>query len=85
MLEWKTTIVRPIFKKRDKFEFSHYRPVGLTSLVKKVMEAIIYDQVMKSLLDHHLVPDEQHGFLPGRSIKKNSFAVGQKIFILNQH
>ncbi|KAH0813306.1 hypothetical protein GEV33_009485 [Tenebrio molitor] len=55
--DWRSAIVRPIFKKSDKFDAANYRPVSLTSLVVKAMESIIYDQ--------------QHGFLPGKSIQSN--------------
>ncbi|KAH0822734.1 hypothetical protein GEV33_000056 [Tenebrio molitor] len=55
--DWRSAIVRPIFKKGDKFDATNYRPVSLTSLVVKAMESIIYDQ--------------QHGFLPDKSIQSN--------------
>ncbi|KAH0813201.1 hypothetical protein GEV33_009590 [Tenebrio molitor] len=58
--DWRSAIVRPIFKKGDKFDAANYRPVSLTSLVVKAMESIIYDQ--------------QHGFLPGKSIQSNLLA-----------
>jgi hypothetical protein len=69
--DWKTAIVRPIFKKGDKFDASNYRPISLTSLVVKVMESVMYDQVIKFFSDHHLIPSEQHGFLPGKSVQSN--------------
>jgi hypothetical protein len=66
--------VRPIFKKGDKFDAANYRPVSLTSLVVKAMESIIYDQVVRFLLDCDLIPLQQHGFLPGKSIQSNLLA-----------
>jgi hypothetical protein len=69
--DWRSAIVRPIFKKSDKFDAANYRPVSLTSLVVKAMESIIYDQVVRFLLDCGLIPLQQHGFLPGKSIQSN--------------
>jgi hypothetical protein len=70
--DWRSAIVRPIFKKGDKFDAANYRPVSLTSLVVKAMESIIiYDQVVRFLLDCDLIPLQQHGFLPGKSIQSN--------------
>jgi hypothetical protein len=65
--------VRPIFKNGDKFDAANYRPVSLTSLVVKAMESIIYDQMVRFLLDCSLIPLQQHGSLPGKSIQSNLF------------
>ncbi|KAJ3665857.1 hypothetical protein Zmor_001324 [Zophobas morio] len=69
--DWRIAIVRPIFKKGDKFCSTNYRPVSLTSLVVKIMESIIYESILKFVTEHQLVPMEQHGFLPGKSIISN--------------
>jgi hypothetical protein len=69
--DWRTAIVCPIFKKGDKFDPGNYRPVSLTSLVVKIMESIIYDTTIKFLVKHHVIPDNQHGFMPGKSITSN--------------
>ncbi|KAJ3646959.1 hypothetical protein Zmor_024514 [Zophobas morio] len=69
--DWRTATVRPIFKKGDKFDATNYRPISLTSLIVKVMESIIYDRVIKFFVDYQLIPFQQHGFLPGKSIQSN--------------
>jgi hypothetical protein len=68
--DWRTAIICPIFKKGDKFDPGNYRPVSLTSLVVKIMESIIYTTI-KFLVKHHVIPDNQHGFIPGKSITSN--------------
>ncbi|XP_063924583.1 uncharacterized protein LOC135138534 [Zophobas morio] len=35
------------------------------------MESIIYETLIKFLLDQHLIPEEQHGFLPRKSTISN--------------
>jgi hypothetical protein len=69
--DWRMAIICPIFKKGDKFDPGNYRPVSLTSLVVKIMESIIYDTTIKFLVKHHVIPDNQHGFMPANSITSN--------------
>ena len=44
-LEWKKANVVPIHKKSDRSKVDNYRPVSLTSLVCKVLESIIKDDI----------------------------------------
>ncbi|KAJ3654334.1 hypothetical protein Zmor_013529 [Zophobas morio] len=69
--DWRIAIVRPIFKKGEKFDVTNYRPISLTSLIVKVMDSSIYDRVIKFLFDHQIIPSQQHGFLPGKYIQSN--------------
>ena len=59
--EWKLSNVVPVFKKGDKKDVENYRPISLTCIAAKVMERVMYDE----LLCHtqHLIDDRQHGFL----------------------
>lgn len=65
--QWKQGHITPIFKKGNRSQPGNYRPVSLTSVLCKVLEAIIREQVMKHMVDNNLFCDEQHGFVPGRS------------------
>ena len=69
--DWKQANVTPIFKKGNKNEASNYRPVSLTSVVCKVMESIIRDELIKVTEANGIFPDEQHGFRTGRSCRTN--------------
>ena len=64
--DWKVGHISAIFKKGNRHLSANYRPVSLTSIVCKVMEAIIRDKLMNHLLLHGL-SDHQHGFVHGRS------------------
>jgi hypothetical protein len=64
---WKDAHVTPIFKKGKKNQASNYRPVSLTSVVCKVLESIVRDQVMDHMEKYKLITEHQHGFVPGRS------------------
>jgi hypothetical protein len=54
--------------KGDKNLASNYRPISLTSICCKLMERIISKQLTEFALNHNVIPKEQHGFLPGRSV-----------------
>ena len=65
--EWKRGNISAIFKKGNRHLASNYRPVSLTCIVCKLMEAIVKEQIMNHLLANDLLSDHQHGFVPGRS------------------
>ena len=68
---WRTANVSPIFKKGAKSSPENYRPVSLTSICGKMMEAIIKDDVVSHLDKHKLIKPSQHGFMRGRSCTSN--------------
>ena len=66
--QWKLGQVTPIFKKGDCSTPGNYRPVSSTAVLCKVMETIVRSHVMDHMVKHQLFCDEQHGFVPGRSL-----------------
>lgn len=64
---WKEANVTPIHKKASKQKASNYRPISLTSIVCRIMESIIRDNIVKHMMENQLFCDSQHGFVPGRS------------------
>jgi hypothetical protein len=64
---WRDAGVTPIFKKGSRLSPANYRPVSLTSIICKLMEAVLRDAIMKHLQDNHLLSDRQYGFRPKRS------------------
>ena len=65
--DWKMANVVPIFKKGSKSCPSNYRPVSLTSICGKILEHIIYSNILHHLEEYNIIRDEQHGFRSGRS------------------
>ena len=57
----------PIHKKGNKKQPGNYRPVSLTSVVGKLMESIVRDNIVEHMMENALFVDAQHGFVPGRS------------------
>ena len=64
----KTAVICPILKPgSQRNQPSAYRPVSLTSHIIKVFERIIRKALVEYLQKHDLLPENQHGFLSGRS------------------
>lgn len=63
--DWLKANVVPVYKKADKQQAEHYRPVSLLCICGKVMERAIFNIVFPKIKDqlYHL----QHGFVKGRS------------------
>jgi ribonucleases P/MRP protein subunit RPP40 len=69
--QWKTATVIPLFKKGNKSDIKNYRPVSLTCIVGKILEAIIKDEIVEHLNKHQLIRTSQHGFMQGKSCLTN--------------
>ena len=50
---------------------NNYRPISLTCSIAKVMESIVYEQLMAYLIANDLISKQQHGFLADRSTCTN--------------
>ena len=59
--------VTPIFKANDKKHFSNYRPISLLPSISKIFESVIYQQLMKYLLENKLLSSQQYGFRANHS------------------
>ena len=64
---WKEATVIVIHKKGSKQQTCNYRPISLTSVICKMLEAIIKQHIMNHFLTHNLLSDYQHGFHSSRS------------------
>jgi len=69
--DWRNASVVPIFKKGNRKSVGNYRPVSLTSLVCKVLEKLVKQNVQIHLDRHNLLRDTQHGFRSQRSCLTN--------------
>ena len=65
--QWKIASVTPVHKKDSKADPSKYRPISLLSIISKVMEAVVNQQLQKFLLKNNLISHRQFGFRPGHS------------------
>ena len=79
--DWLTANVVGIYKKGDKQEPANYRPVSLrpTSVTCKVLEHIIYSQIMNHYNKHNFLSEYQHGFRRGYSCETQLLATVEDI------
>ena len=63
--------VTPIFKKGVKTDPNNYRPVSITSIVAKIMESIIKDNIENHITRNNIMHPSQHGFRKGKSTSTN--------------
>ena len=61
-LEWRTHLIRPIFKSEERQKVSNYRPISLLCVVSKVLERLVYNNIIGSSISL-----TQFGFLKGHT------------------
>ncbi|KAG7298081.1 hypothetical protein JYU34_018851 [Plutella xylostella] len=66
---WKEAHIVPVHKKGSKTTIEHYRPISILNIFGKVFEKIVYDNIYPVIMQG--VPNEQHGFVRGRSTTSN--------------
>ena len=64
-MEWRTHLIKPIFKTGDRCSVRNYRTISLLSVVSKVLEKLVYNNIVDFLTNSISV--SQLGFLRGRS------------------
>ena len=60
--DWRDANITPLFRKGSRLSPNNYRPVSLTSQVVRILERIIYDQLMDFIVSNQIISCEQHGF-----------------------
>ena len=60
--EWSLANICPLCKKGDRALASKYPPVSLTCILCKLLEHIVYSNIMDHLEKHSLLSDRQHAF-----------------------
>ena len=64
---WKPAYIFPIPKKGEQSNSPNYRPIAITSLISKTMEAIITKQLLTFFETNNLLSDHQYGFRKAKS------------------
>ena len=59
---WKQAHVAPVHKKNSRHDPANYIPISLTSVTCKIIEHIIYSQVINHLDSNGILTDKQFGF-----------------------
>ncbi|BHF73149.1 hypothetical protein SprV_0401622500 [Sparganum proliferum] len=64
---WKTSIIIPVFRSGSRSDVNNYRGVHKTPSLAKLLERIIFNEILDFRLANRLLSSSQHGFLPERS------------------
>ena len=72
----------PILKAGCPDDQNNYRPVSVIPTVAKLTERVVCTQLVRYLLSHGVLCDEQHGFRPGRSTES---AMLDAVSYITQH
>ena len=65
--KWKVSKIIPLHKRDDPKLPKNYRPVALLSVLSKVLERVVYKQVVAYLDKHELIHPSHHGARAGHS------------------
>ena len=60
--DWKCARVTPLFKQGESFDLNNYRPISVISVVAKVFERTVYDQLYNFLNSEEIISKQQSGF-----------------------
>jgi len=79
-LERRDALIVPLFKKGNRSASCNYRPVSLTSVVCKVMERIVKDNIVDHLHEYNIMKGSQHGFTRGRLYLTNLLEFFEEVY-----
>jgi hypothetical protein len=61
---WKPQLITPLHKKASKEEVKNYRPVSFLVQVGKIIELVVYSQIVQHFEKNGLWHDDHHGGIP---------------------
>ena len=59
---WKITKVIPLHKKGDKFDPKNFRPVAILPILSKILEKVVFLQVVDYMEANNFMNPSHHGF-----------------------
>ena len=68
--DWKLANVHPVFKSGDSRLLTNYRPISVLSILTKVFESLVHQQVYSYFSSNNLLSPAQSGFRPGHIVLK---------------
>ena len=73
--QWKDAEITPIFKKAERHLPQNYRPVSLTSVICKMLEKLVVEDIVNHVKMNHLNCKQQHGFTTCKCTSTNLLEV----------
>ena len=63
---WRKAVITATYMKGPRIRPGNYRPISLTSVISKIMESSIRDEIVEHMVKHKLLSEDQHKFVLGR-------------------
>jgi len=60
-------VVKPLYKKGDKFDISNYRPIAMLPTFAKIFGKAMYSRFCQHLQPNNILAPEQYAFRKGMS------------------
>ena len=78
--EWKKGNIVPIHKKGDKQTLKNYCPVSLLPICGRILEQVMFNEIIKFFIENDLTLSNQSGFKPGDSCLNQLVSVKHDIY-----
>ena len=65
--DWKYSKIVPLYKKDDPLNAKNYRPVALIPVISKVLERVIFMQIVQYMESNNLFHSSHHGYRAGHN------------------
>ena len=65
--QWKRVKIIPLHKKEDFLNPKNYRPVAIVPIFSKILERVIYNQIVNYLEQHKLIHPNHHAYRAGHN------------------
>jgi hypothetical protein len=75
----KYSIIKPVFKRGDRTNYTNYRPISLLTSFSKIFEKAIYIRLTEYLLNNKMLSDSQYGFWKGLATENAIFKLINEI------
>jgi len=66
-------VIKPLYKKGDKFDISNYRPISLLPTFAKIFEKAMYSRLNQHLQSNYILALEKYVFRKGKSTEDAAF------------
>ena len=60
--DWKIAKVSPVYKEGSKTDCGNYRPISVISVIAKLFEGLVYNQLRTFISDNNILIEQQSGF-----------------------
>ena len=67
--EWKFAKVNNLYKKGDRYDIQHYRPISIISVFAKLLERLMFNRFIPFLYENKILTEAQNCFRKGKCIE----------------